>query len=878
MTDDTRQGANDTYAGLQEMARLCWIYHGRAIQAYYREDLKTYGGGQSMSILDLLQWLLNGVLDRLNADYIAWWLYHQVAYPFLALMNEIFLHPVQNIINQLPRSLSELLSGPLGALGRIVRDPISSLIAPLWEIPGTIAGRMWEVGYNFIFGPLERLGLNLSGLSNLPAMFLEGVTSLVGVLFNLPLEIVNGILGAGRTIGDALFAPISYLGDLLGIPISNLVSGVLGFFTNLPYNIPYWISVALSEIWTWLNAFWTRVYGRIGNTISTLIDQHLPAARVFVEGLWGGVASIPAQFVGWVTSNAGTDLAMQPARAMTTVASLYMMAIAAGTTAHLISTALNLLPTLNFVGAAQFAGLASEVAGFDRITDAVYGTLINDVLAVPLRYHYNAQIRPKLPTEGEIFTMGRKHGISYGVFKQSMAYHGIPDWWIDVMYDFFWTDPSPMWLLRMTEDGIPNISNPGRKREWLNQWVPGWQGDSLAWLKMKLLLAGYEDVDIGPMIEGMQKRYMKSATTQIKTSVRAMVRKGYWTEGDVRRALTPYGVREEEIQAIVIAEDLDYLANYLDDEVMYYKESFRKGQISGQDLRLALSSIFVKEDRVAQEVAREEIRALPKPKAVTPIEKDPLINRLRNQAADSWIKGYRAWEISIEDLRLGLMIVLQDAALADGMIAAELTRRREPQPTPALPAEDPLVAASRRQAIATWISAYRNGEIDADSLEMYLSALVPDETTRRQVVELEKLRYAPTPDIIPPADEDDETARIRAEYVRGHLALFGTRAISIDELYSYLLADGLAEPLARATAITQASKRIAPPSTASAYYLQDTIRDLIEQGLGRYESLYLAGEISLDTLRAWVGTLVADPVVVTYVVDQADLKRFSKSL
>jgi len=327
-----------------------------------------------------------------------------------------------------------------------------------------------------------------------------------------------------------------------------------------------------------------------------------------------------------------------------------------------------------------------------------------------------------------------------------------------------------------------------------------------------------------------------------------------------------------------MAEELDYQKGYLDDQVRLYKEAFRKGEIHLQDLTLALSTIIVKPERVAQEVARERVRALKKPKPIVAPKEDPLVTSLRRQAINSWIKLYREWKIDAEDLLLGLTIVVEDPDLAAEMVAVELTRVRPDPPVPLPPPKDPIVAKSERQAIASWIKAFRDEEIDKDELELGLVQLIPVVDTLAQVVALEELRWRPTPELIPPVSEDPELAKIRAEAVRGHIEMFQKRLIVIEQLYAYLLADGLVEPVARDTVITQATRRLRIPRLDSPYFLKDVIRDLVDQGLLAYEDLYMREEITIDQYVAWLTTITADPDVVTYLADTLTLRRFLEGL
>jgi hypothetical protein len=640
-------------------------------------------------------------------------------------------------------------------------------------------------------------------------------------------------------------------------------------------------SKILSSVSSSLGTFWQTILTSIRTWWArwqpAIIDAARDAiawGRPVVESLVGAFQELPGKFLQFVASVAGTNLALEPVRALQTTGSLYSMALAAGTAAMTLSTALNLIPTTNWVGMSQFSAFIAEAAGFEPITRATYGVLLNDCLSFPLRYHWNAQLRPKIPTEGEIFIMGRKRGLSRGEFSHAMAMTGLPDWWIDKTYQFFWTDPSPMWLLRMSEVSKPDIQPSELFLPWLEEWMPNWRSDPWAWYRMKILLAGFEDTDVPAFINAFQRRLVGTATTQYKTSVRAMVRAGFWGRDQVREALTPVGGRQEEVELLLAAEELDYMKEYLQGEVLYYQESYRKGQVSDQDLSLALSTIIVRPERVSQIVARERVRALTKPKAISPPKEDPLVTKLRNQAVDSWLKRFRSWEISSEDLRLGLTIVLDDRSRAASLVEVELTRYRPLPEEPLPPEEDPILASTRRSTIASWVDLFRKGQLSADELELRLSPLIVDHDTVVQIRQLEELRARPAPEIIPPPEEDSGISQLRQEMVQGHLEQFRKRLIGLGQLYVYLVGDGLGVDLARSTVITEGSKRVKMPPLDSPYFLQDALQDLIQQGMTSYEAQYLRGEITINEFVIWLIGIGADPDLVTYLADVASLKAF----
>ena len=673
-------------------------------------------------------------------------------------------------------------------------------------------------------------------------------------------ETLAGILAGAK---EALANTWTWLRDVAGPAIAAL---------------PATIWQALVQWWSSITASVAQGWRAIVGGLNVGMDWVISTVAPTVAGWFEGLGSIPAAYLGWVSSTAGTDLALQPSRALSTVGSLYLMAMSAGTLAHGISTALNAVPTLNFVGASQLAAYVAEAASFEPLTRATYGVLLNECLAWPLRYHWNQQLRPRIPTEGEIFVMGRKRGLDYTEFSEAMAYQGLPQVWIDRIYTYFWTDPSPYWLLRMSETGNPEIRPSGAMMPWVGKWLPGWANDPWAWYKMKLMLAGFEDTDIPAFIDGFRSRMVGPAVTQVKTSVRAMLREAYWDRADAAAVLRPLGVREEELELLALAEEIDYQNRYLDGEVSRLVEAFRKGEVSRQDLSLALSAIIVKPERVAQLVAREEVRALPKPKPVAPAKEDPLVKSLTTSAVGSWTKAYRDWRIAAADLELGLTIVLQDPALAARLVGIEETRYRPPPAVPAPPPEDPVVAASRRASIASWIKQFRDGDISIEEMELGLSPLIDDRERLLQIRQLEELRARPAPEIIPPYEEDPLLAQVREETVRGHLEMFRKRQIALAELYAYLVADGLAEALARATALTQAFKRLKAPALDSPYFQQDRLRDAIDEHIDAYTRQVERRQITIDEYRAYLLAAGVDPDVVQYLVDTQEVRAFLRQV
>ena len=190
---------------------------------------------------------------------------------------------------------------------------------------------------------------------------------------------------------------------------------------------------------------------------------------------------------------------------------------------------------------------------------------------------------------------------------------------------------------------------------------------------------------------------------------------------------------------------------------------------------------------------------------------------------------------------------------------------------------EPVAAAARRAAIASWIKRFRDGDIEAPMLEIGLSPLIDNIERVRLMRQVEESRARAAPDIIPLPEEDPLMAALRQETVRAHLDLFARRLLGIDELYAYLLADGLAEPLARSTALSQALKRIQSPPFDSPYFQRDRLRPLLDEAIEGYTLMLEQGELSLGEYQANLLAVGVDPAIVTYLADTQEVRQFAQT-
>jgi len=543
---------------------------------------------------------------------------------------------------------------------RAIRDRIPTFPSPYDLAVGFLT--------HTVIPAINAAGPILAGILSAPLRWVKEALESLPRLFDFAREIWNKVvipavtwIGArirgfiNSPLGQAIIGVFRAIRDNLSLVWQAIITELRGIWAALQPilqavrealgRVVTSISNSVREMWSSMVAW---VHSHIIEPLKRWIREHLPSKEEIIawakdanERLVGMLTGLMQNYLAGIAGEAGTDLAMNPSRSMAMTGPLIMRALYAGAAAHGVSTALEILYPTKEIGLTQFAGLISEFGAFQPIMQATMGTLVYDVLAWPMRYHWQNQLRPKLPTIGEIFTMGRKRGITEERFFEAMGYMGLPNWWIDTIYHFFWTDPSPFWISRICESGIPDWHPDLWWSAWADRWMPGWRTDDFKWVRAKLLLAGYEASDAPSMIEGIKMRLLGPATTQLKTSARSMARKGWWDFTTFSEFLRGKQVRGDEIALAWVAEQVDQQREILEEWVAIYTMERRKGTIDVDQHRLALAALGMHPVRAEQEVLMETIRLLPAPKKPEEPKEDPDVVKARATFISAQIQLFR---------------------------------------------------------------------------------------------------------------------------------------------------------------------------------------------------------------------------------------------
>jgi len=598
-----------------------------------------------------------------------------------------------------------------------------------------------------------------------------------------------------------------------------LAREIIDPWTDYVREIWDWIKTSLTNLWTRLREFLHGVwhlfltniaeplYNAIVGAFTWVKDKFLEIVRSFLDTLLG-------------LARGHSPILPEEAPAIF-AAALGACALGVGTIALLQMGVEILHPVKAFLG--HLSAIVYDFTNIGRVTGIFVGAFLVAMLKTPAEYYWNKIFRPFIPTWAELQGMARKHQISRERFFSAMAYHGFSDEWIRDIYYYMWADPRLYDILRLadvaTPEGLPTepelIERLGRMN--ISASDPDW------WLKFKFMLAGYEDVDVAALTQVVHKRETLEERTRYVTQVRNMYHWGYWERDQALPALRYGGLGSTQIAYTLLAEDLWFQREVLEDRVMAWREAYRRDLLTLDQLRDNLLTVMPRRDRVQAVVELERVRKLPRPVVERPSPPKPRYETPAGKArVTAALTLYRGALISDETLRNRLSAEEMPAELVEATLALERARLAV-KPLAAPPAEPAFYeTAEGKLRVHTLRTLYRARLLSSRELTQGLEDLQMSPSLASAVLADEDAYIAlhppPPPPPAPPRYETDEG---RAKLARDKEA-FRTGQIDEEEFGRRLLELEMTPDMARwildYEILRREARAPAPPAPPPAYY------------------------------------------------------------
>lgn len=833
--------------------------------------------------------------------------------------------------------LVDLLLGPLRGkllddVRRFIANPIEGLLTPLRQIRDRITGALWPLGW---IGPVissmisdmgdkVRFGLiatipgaiwSIPGaistaravIQSLPhaliSSFIGPIWAAVANVGAIPHSLLHGLHGPlWGMVGGIGAIPHALLGGLHG-PLWGVSGGIrelatsgIGALTRPLWDILAQIGIGTTGMATLPNTMigaltpllisdqdvrhrmqdelWSNVVG-LGMQISPELGSAM------ARGPTGAIRALGDQIVGSLTSGLTSIQSMilgqgtiAPEDAPTIGTRAFLTASALGASAHALSTAIELVHPLRYMGFHYLSGFLADMGSFSSISHALIGTVVDVGVAVPMRYYLQARTRVTVPTAGDLQGMHRKHTLTPAQFGKYMAYQGYSEEWIQNYIEYLPADPRLFDILRMAEAGFPVTSPPAAAIPTLEKMNIRAGGNPDWWLQMKFALAGYNWIDIPMLVDTVHRRETNSERNRLVTTASVNFRNGYMSEPQFRQELDAAGKTPKQIDWKVRAERLSALRDDILDLEKLFTDRYLKDLITYDDLIVAFTNIGIIPHKADILANRARIRKTPKPTDDTDKRAEKATREMQVAYSRMYKEQYRQNLITYEEYHNSLRAIRISEAVAWATVELERARRIGQSDRVAIKAE--AQAATRTQAARQRLfrERFRAGVIDAG---FYYDALINAgvvQAEARAIVDLEVVRIDAQAAAVATAEATAALVRTRAAYQRLYQAQYRAGLITTADYYDDLIVLGVDADLARATVDAEAVRYDAEISAIEEREAEATQRAAQRAQAKLERERYDAGLIDADQYLTGLLEIRVDPALARATVDLAEVARF----
>jgi len=233
----------------------------------------------------------------------------------------------------------------------------------------------------------------------------------------------------------------------------------------------------------------------------------------------------------------------------------------------------------------EIKAMIYDVTNFKAILGALSGALITAAIAQPVKYSYNALLRPYLPSWSDVMEMRSRGMISDEEFIRMMRYHGYDESWKP------WFDELANTPVRYF--GLAAIARMGYFDE--------------NFFKEELARSGYSKAAQEIMLQMYRQTANEALRGMYSSVVVRRYRAGIIDETELDEELKMLGYPETQRKPIVLGAQLYYDLDTVEDYVDALRYSYRRGKITIDELRAGLAALGIRRD--VGSTQEEEVRA-----------------------------------------------------------------------------------------------------------------------------------------------------------------------------------------------------------------------------------------------------------------------------
>ena len=292
-------------------------------------------------------------------------------------------------------------------------------------------------------------------------------------------------------------------------------------------------------------------------------------------------------------------------------------AISLGLEAQAIAYTAEAMTPLKQMGFGQLAGFIGGLAGFDRISAGLMGTIEDAAIYQPLRWAANRRYRPRLPNEQILELMYQKRSLTEAELRDYLERLGLDETIISRTPTFIFNDPNPGLLIRAFQMAEPPPFHPSIEDQRIMVIAGIAADDPDAYLKLKFAKSGLDDTDVNAFVPVVRMGILRREQTLRYSQIERMYREGFITRARAESEIIAARVPAPTVAYRLAAMDLQREYEVAEDLRQLTMAMLSRGIISRGQAVDRLTALGMDSERVQVQVLRALVNLAPRSAAAS---------------------------------------------------------------------------------------------------------------------------------------------------------------------------------------------------------------------------------------------------------------------
>ena len=395
------------------------------LQAYWKGYISEIHGWTN-PIGQVAQWVVDKVKEMLS------WFWENVFQPGISAL----LNAASSVWNAIKSKVEDLWNRVISIYNKIV-DVYNYITLTLYQKLSDAWNWLKDIGSTIYNKAREALNVVWGWVQDAGRFVINAVLDAMKLHFEIQRKFFELALNAVKSVVEKLHEASQSAWHSLTEAISGGFETVTKAFAALPQTIAAAFQTAVSYVYDVLKNVWDKVLVPFGSTLKDALTWFAQKIQDMFFTISDTIHNILESVIP-----------LTPEKAPNLSYTLLKVAGLAGSGLLGMTAVWDLMHPFKDVIPGELKAMIYDVTNFNKILGAMTGALFTISIAQPMKYYYNAKLRPYILAWSDIMELRSRGKLDDATFLRFMHYHGYDDIY-KPYFDELANTPAGYFMLRM---------------------------------------------------------------------------------------------------------------------------------------------------------------------------------------------------------------------------------------------------------------------------------------------------------------------------------------------------------------------------------------------------------------------------------------------